>query len=145
MTNNQLTDEEVAMKYRRTIFAYTLAVVLFSWPPTAWSQPTAQPQVKVEPLQRAAIEAAPGHELNVSRLEVPPGYVSASHSHAGETFVYILSGRILNQIGDEEPKVYEAGQFFFEHANANHARFENPDAQVPAVVLIYGIRPVTAN
>jgi quercetin dioxygenase-like cupin family protein len=73
-----------------------------------------------------------------------PGARTDSHSHVGETFAYIESGRILNQIGDEEARIYEAGDFFFEPANANHARFENPDPAVPAVVIIYGIRPNTA-
>jgi quercetin dioxygenase-like cupin family protein len=107
----------------------------------AFAQDATPPQASTEPLMREAIEAAPGQTLSVSRLTVDPGYSAASHSHPGETFVYVLEGKILNQIGDEEPKTYEAGQFFFEHANATHAQFVNPDKEKPATVLIYGIRP----
>ena len=109
------------------------------------AQAPAQPALEREALLREAIAAAPGQDLSVTKLTVPPGYKSASHSHPGETFVYVLEGRILNQIGDEEPKIYEAGQFFFEHANANHAQFENLDTEKPATVLIYGIRPEGSN
>ena len=118
-----------------------LVPVLFCCSAAVCAQDVAQPQATSEPLLREAIAAAPGHILSVGKLTVEPGYSAASHSHPGETFVYVLEGRILNQIGDEEPKIYEAGQYFFEHANATHAQFVNPDKEKSAVVLIYGIRP----
>jgi quercetin dioxygenase-like cupin family protein len=112
---------------------------------TGAAQEATQPPPTVEPLVREAIEAAPGHSISARKLTVAPGYVTASHSHAGETFVYILEGRILNQIGDEEPKIYGPGQFFFEHANAHHAQFVNLDKDKPATVLIVGIGPDAGN
>jgi quercetin dioxygenase-like cupin family protein len=133
------------MKIVRSMFAHAVLVILFVASPLAWSQPAAQPPVSREALLREAIEAAPGQDISVSKLTVPPGYAATSHSHPGETFVYVLEGRILNQIGDQEPKIYEAGQFFFEHANATHAQLENLDREKSATVLIYGIRPVGAN
>jgi quercetin dioxygenase-like cupin family protein len=105
----------------------------------------APPQSTMESLVRAAIESAPGMELVVTRRTVPPGYKATSHSHPGETFVYIVSGRVLNQIGDEKPKIYEAGDFFFEKAKATHARFENLSPDNPVVFIVYGIRPAGTN
>jgi quercetin dioxygenase-like cupin family protein len=91
------------------------------------------------------ISSVEGKQVNVTRIEIPPGYKTPSHSHPGESFVYILSGRIRNQIGDAEPVVYEAGGFFFEEANAIHAQFENLDTENPAVFLVFGIRPTAGN
>jgi quercetin dioxygenase-like cupin family protein len=133
------------MKATRLLFTQAAFCSLCSWSGLVWSQPAAQPQLQIESVLREAIEAAPGQDMSISKLTVPPGYVSTTHSHPGETFAYVLSGRILNQVDDEEPRVVEAGQFFFEHANARHVRFENPDMENPAVVLIYGIRPEGSN
>jgi quercetin dioxygenase-like cupin family protein len=129
------------MKHLRSIVLSALCAALSCWTGAAWAQAPAQPQSQMEPLLRAAIESAPGMELTVTKATVPPGYKANSHSHPGETFVYIVSGRVLNQVGDEEPKTYEAGDFFFETANATHARFENLSADEPVVFIIYGIRP----
>ena len=129
------------MKNLRSILALT---VLATFIAGAHAQAAEQPAPTNEPLLREAIESAPGMMLQVGKLTVAPGYSAASHSHPGETFVYVLEGRILNQIGDEEPKTYEAGDFFFEHANAKHAQFVNIDKEKPATVLIYGIRPEEA-
>lgn len=131
------------MQYVRHAIACKLFIAMLN-AQFAIAQSTSPPPT-IEPLLREAIEAAPGLDLSVSTLTVVPGFVSNSHSHPGETFVYVLEGRILNQIGSEEPKVYEAGDFFFEHANATHARFENLDTEKRAVVLIFGIRPEGEN
>lgn len=84
-----------------------------------------------------------GRQVTVFRTELAPGYKASSHRHPGETFVYILSGRIISQLEDEEPRVYEAGDFFFEPAGALHSRFENGDPKNPAVYIVFGIRPRT--
>lgn len=102
----------------------------------------AQSDVQAELLMSELISSMEGMRVTVFRTEVPPGYVGRSHRHPGETFVFVLSGRLLNQIEDEEPRIYEAGEFFFEPADALHARFENPDSDRPAVYIVFGIRPV---
>ena len=122
---------------RPALFATVLLQSLF-----AHSAVLAQPDVQAELLMSGLISSIEGMQVTVFRTEMPPGYVGVSHRHPGETFVYVLSGRVLNQIGDEEPKVFEAGEFFFEPANALHARFENPDPNRPAVYIVFGIRPV---
>jgi quercetin dioxygenase-like cupin family protein len=131
------------MKYLRSIVVPAFCATLLCGISVGWAAD--QPQAQFESLLRAAIESAPGMELSVTRLTVEPGYKANRHSHPGETFVYVVSGTLLNQIGDEEPQTYEAGDFFFEQANATHARFENLDTQKPVVVIIYGIRPKGAN
>lgn len=128
-------------QHLRSVAVPALCAALSCWTCVVWAQAPAQPPAQLESLLRAPIESAPGMELSVTKATVPPGYKANSHSHPGETFVYILSGRVLNQVDDQEPKTYEAGDFFFEHANATHARFENLSADEPVVFLIYGIRP----
>lgn len=117
-----------------------LGIILFG---SLVSLPTiyAQPSVQAELLMSELISSMEGMRVTIFRTEIPPGYIGVSHRHPGETFVYVLSGRVLNQIDEEEPKIYQAGEFFFEPANALHARFENPDTDSPAVYIVFGIRP----
>jgi quercetin dioxygenase-like cupin family protein len=106
----------------------------------------AQSEVQAELLMRELIpSAAEGKQVTLFRTVLPPGYKGVSHRHPGETFVYILSGRVINQIEDEKPKEFRAGDFFFEPAGALHARFENPDQEQPAVYIVFGIRPTSEN
>ena len=125
----------------RSTLLYPFVACFFCCAPAAYSQP----QVKQDILIAEALSGVEGKQGNLTRLEVPPGYKAATHSHPGETFVYVLSGRLLNQIGDAEPVIYEAGEFFFEEANAVHAQFENLDKENPAVFIIFGIRPLEGN
>lgn len=126
------------MKNIRATFIHTLLSITLCTAPATYAQSEADIQL----LMQEKLSFAEGKTATVTRLEAPPGYKAASHSHPGETFVYVESGRILNQVNDEEPKVYEAGDYFFEPANATHARFENTDPENSAVVIIFGIRPV---
>jgi quercetin dioxygenase-like cupin family protein len=129
------------MKNVRSIYVGALLAIHCSLPSGTY----AQTQAKFDLLMREPLSSVEGLDITVTRLEVEPGYTSASHRHPGETFVYIVSGRVLNQIDDEEPKVYEGGDFFFEPANALHAQFVNIDRENSAVVIIVGIRPPGAN
>ena len=129
------------MKKIHAISFHALLASTFLLTTTAY----AQPKAKFDALMREALSTAEGLDMTATRLEVEPGYKAQSHSHPGETFVYVVSGRILNQIDDGEPTVYEAGDFFYEHANATHAQFVNEDPEKSAVVIIVGIRPKGQN
>lgn len=122
----------------RCVLFYVFIAGLFSWSTAAYSQSEIQAQLLLKEL----ISSAEGQQITVFRTELPPGYDEThSHRHPGETFVYILSGRILNQMEHEEPRIYEAGEYFFEPAGALHSRFENADPDNPAVYIVFGIRP----
>lgn len=127
------------MKNIQTAFLCTLIASLLSWVPAVY----AQSAVKAELLMKEPVSSIEGKLVTVFRTEFPPGYNEVkSHRHPGESFVYVLSGRIINQMEDEEPRLYQAGDFFFEPAGALHQRFENADPDKPAVYIIFGIRPV---
>ena len=94
---------------------------------------------------RELIASVEGRQVTVYRTTLPPGYKGVSHRHPGETFVYVLSGRVVNQIEGEEPRELGAGEFFFEPDGVLHARFENPDQERTAVYIVFAIRPTSEN
>ena len=122
--------------HARAMFYVTLVGAHLSF-----SAAHAQSEVQAELLMRERISSVEGMQVTVFRTELPPGYKAPSHRHPGETFVYVLSGRVINQIEDEKPRVYTAGEFFLEPAGALHTRFENADPEQPAIYVVFGIRP----
>lgn len=78
----------------------------------------------------------PGNSLSAVLVEYAPGGKSATHHHAGSVFAYVLSGAIRSQVtGDAAPKVYKAGESFFEPPGSSHLVSENASATEPASLL----------
>ncbi|QQA41609.1 helix-turn-helix domain-containing protein [Pelagovum pacificum] len=65
----------------------------------------------------------PGSELSSYLLTIPPGYASEIVSHAGDEFVYVLSGEIEHMLEGETFRLGPGDSFHFngakEHALAN--------------------------
>ncbi len=78
-------------------------------------------------------------QVTVITLTVGPGTVSPPHRHTGPVFAYILEGRIENQVDPEPPKVYEAGDFFYEPAMHVHRTLRNLSKSKPAKLLIFEV------
>ena len=83
------------------------------------------------PVASHAIGDIPGKTLTSVLLTVPPGSRSSAHRHAGVVFGYVIEGAVCSQItGDAAPKVYGAGQSFFEPPGSHHLAFANPGKDV---------------
>jgi quercetin dioxygenase-like cupin family protein len=78
-------------------------------------------------------------EVSVITLTIAPGTVSPPHEHTGPVFAYILEGEIENQVDPDEPKTYNAGDFFYEPAMHVHRALRNLSKTEPAKLLIFEV------
>jgi len=77
--------------------------------------------------------------VTVITLAVAPGTGSPPHEHIGPVFAYILEGTIENQVDPDQPKTYNAGDFFYEPAMHVHRILRNPSKTEPAKLLIFEV------
>jgi quercetin dioxygenase-like cupin family protein len=81
-----------------------------------------QPAAKWKELQRHEI---PGTALEgvTTIIEIPPGAVSARHSHPGEDFGYLIEGTVVLQVDGKPPITLNAGDVFLtERGRIHNAR-----------------------
>lgn len=93
------------------LIAATLAVCLAQKPASNFKE-----------LQRHEI---PGANLDgvTTYVEIPPGAVSARHSHPGEDFGYLIQGTIVLMVDGHPPVTVHAGETFFtERGQIHNAR-----------------------
>jgi quercetin dioxygenase-like cupin family protein len=90
----------------------------------------------VHPIFSSALPNVPGKALTAVVVNYAPGGTSPAHHHAGSVFAYVLSGAIRSQVTpDGAPKVYHAGEAFFEPPGSSHLVSENASATEPASLL----------
>ncbi len=92
----------------------------------------------VTPQFTSALPNTPGKQLSAVIVDYPPGAKSASHHHAASAFIYafVLKGAIRSQLeGEALPRIYRAGESWFELPGAHHIVSENADAQKSARLL----------
>ena len=90
---------------------------------------TGKGQVKVSQLsQRDIIEKLDGKRAKATMVEVTlaPGEVEAAHRHPGPAFGYILEGEYEWAIDDNKPKIFKAGDTFYEPTGCLHGVGRNP-------------------
>lgn len=92
-------------------------------------------QETVELLREDRPAHAPGKIVRVLRVTFPPKAAAAQHHHTGSVTVIVLKGALRSQLQGEEPKIYEAGDSFFEPAGKAHLIAENPSSTDQAVIL----------
>src|SRR5690349_21565481 len=83
---------------------------LLAQPPTAESTT----------LGRQTLSETTDPKMSLFFLNLAPGAIVPSHSHAGAVFAYVLQGDIENQIELEPPAVYHPGGFFEERPMQVH-------------------------
>ena len=64
----------------------------------------------VTELHRSALETAPGVEVIVSLVELPPATQLPAHYHPGEEFVYVLEGQATTRLDSGEEVTVSAGE-----------------------------------
>jgi quercetin dioxygenase-like cupin family protein len=65
----------------------------------------------------------------------PPG----AHQHLGPVFAYILKGEIESQVDPDPPKIYRAGDAFYEPPMHAHRLFRNLSKTEPAELIIFEV------
>jgi quercetin dioxygenase-like cupin family protein len=78
--------------------------------------------------QKDILEKLDGKKAKATMLEVTlaPGAVEAAHRHPGPAFEYILEGEYEWAIDDNKPKIFKAGDTFYEPTGCLHGVGRNP-------------------
>ena len=63
-------------------------------------------------LHRSALETAPGVEVIVSLVDLPPFAELPGHYHPGEEFVYVLEGQATTRLEGRGDVTISAGEVF---------------------------------
>ena len=79
----------------------------------------------------------PGKSLLAVEVVYPPGGASPAHRHPGSAFIYayVVSGEIVSAVNDERPRIYRAGESFYEAPGAHHRVSRNASETKPAKLL----------
>lgn len=64
--------------------------------------------------------SVPGWEAVQVKIEIDPGKMVPKHTHPGEEIVYMLSGSLEYQLGDQDPVTVKAGEVMFIPAGIVH-------------------------
>ncbi|UVF22581.1 cupin domain-containing protein (plasmid) [Microvirga terrae] len=91
----------------------------------------------VTPVFQRLIPNISGRRMVAVVVTYPPGAKSPAHRHAPSAFIYayVLSGSIRSQINGGAPKVYQAGEGFYEDPGSHHRVSENASASEPSSML----------
>jgi quercetin dioxygenase-like cupin family protein len=91
--------------------------------------------------QKDIIERLDGKKAKATMVEVTlaPGQVEAAHRHPGPAFGYVLEGEYEWAVDDSKPRLFKAGDTFYEPTGCLHGVGRNPSktnkARFIAVVL----------
>src|SRR5690242_1604826 len=97
--------------------------------------PAAGTRVTAKELMRRDLIGAPGKEVVVSTIDVPPGASSATHRHDAQVFVYILQGEMIMQVNGGQRLALGPGQMFYESPSDVHTVSANASKTEPAKFL----------
>lgn len=96
----------------------------------------ANPAIKRLLQEPADVTNREGHLMAVA---MPPGSVVEAHKHPGPVFAYIVRGEVENQVEPEPPKVYRAGDLFYEAPGQVHRFLRNSSKTEPAQLIIFEV------
>jgi quercetin dioxygenase-like cupin family protein len=64
----------------------------------------------------------PGKALTAVQVDYAPGGASNPHHHSGVVLAYVIFGEIRSQVDNAPPRVFRAGETFFEDLGAHLVR-----------------------
>jgi len=78
-----------------------------------------------------------GKSLLAVEVVYPPGGASPAHRHPASAFIwaYVVSGEILSAVNGRRPRIYRAGESFYEAPGAHHNISRNASSTRPAKLL----------
>lgn len=79
----------------------------------------------------------PSKSLIAVEVQYPAGAATPSHGHPKSAFIYayVVSGEIVSAVDGEEPRVYRAGEGWYEVPGAHHRVSRNASQTKPAKLL----------
>ena len=96
--------------------------------------------------QQDIIEKLDGKKAKATMVEVTlaPGEVEAAHRHPGPAFGYVLEGEYEWAIDDNKPKIFKAGDTFYEPTGCLHGIGRNPSKEHKARFIAIVLHPEDA-
>ncbi|HEX8667013.1 MAG TPA: cupin domain-containing protein [Allosphingosinicella sp.] len=118
-----------------TLAAGALVLALVPAPSAAHEAPKVE-ETTTKVFDRA-LPNVPGKSLVAAEVVYPPGGATPPHSHPASAFVfaYVLEGEIASAVDEEEPRVYRAGESWYEAPGARHRVSRNASDSQPARLL----------
>ena len=134
------------MRARRSVASGTLLALLVLTgcgeaavePAADAAQPeVVQPTIGSNEVMRERLSAAPGHELIVADLVLPPNAVGEPHSHPWEEYLYVLGGSAVLEVEGMPTRTVEAGATATIPAKAVHTPRAGPEGIRALVVRVH--------
>ena len=100
-------------------------------------RPAGNPASTATSIFERELPNVPGKSLLAVEVVYPPGGASPPHRHPASAFIYayVVSGAIVSAIDDQKPRIYRAGESFYEAPGAHHRVSRNASATRPAKLL----------
>jgi len=89
------------------------------------------------PVFNEATAAAPGHELIVADLHLPPNAVGEAHYHAWEEYLYVIAGSAMVEIEGMAPREIVAGETFVIPRQTVHTPKAGPEGIRAIIVRVH--------
>ena len=103
-------------------------------------QNTAKLPAGVTPLLQQPLVDLSGREVSVVKITTAPGATAGAHQHPGQIFAYLVKGEVESQVDPDPPKVYHAGDVFYEPPMHVHRHYKNLSGTEPAELLVFYVR-----
>ena len=130
---------------RRTLFALTIVAGAVGGMTLAQHDEHGKGGVKTLS-QKDIAEKLDGKKTKATTVEVTlgPGEASAPHRHPGPVFGYILEGEYEWAIDDNKPKIFKAGDTFYEPTGCLHGIGRNPSKKDKTRFIVIVLHPEDA-
>lgn len=106
-------------------------------PPSHYAPRIYTPPLGSSEIFREATSAAPGHELIVADLLLPPDAVGEAHFHPWEEYLYVIEGSAVLDIEGQEARLLEAGESFVIPRRTIHTPRAGPDGIRAIIVRVH--------
>lgn len=97
----------------------------------------ARPGSTATPIFERELPNVPGRSLLAVEVVYRPGGATPAHRHPASAFIYayVVSGAVVSAVDNEPPRVYRAGESFYEAPGAHHRVSRNASKTRPAKLL----------
>jgi quercetin dioxygenase-like cupin family protein len=97
------------------------------------------PGISTKQLMQESLGDTLEPKVSVVLLPMSGSHAAGAHTHPGPVFAYILEGDIENQVEPDPPKIYHAGDFFYEAPMHVHRLMRNLSDTEPAKVIVFQV------
>jgi quercetin dioxygenase-like cupin family protein len=93
----------------------------------------------LKPLLQEPLAELAGQQVSLIKITRAPGVTSPPHQHPGPVFAYLLKGEVESQVDPDPPKVYRAGDVFYEPPMHAHRLYRVLSKTEPAELLVFSV------